>query len=89
MSLTLCVFMHIYLKRENARRDAAMIARGLTLNSYTEEMKHIEREKGDNATVSKFHFSLCLSFAHFAPSSSVTLCKFISQILVMQSISVF
>jgi len=52
MSLCLCVFMHTYLKRENARRDAAMIARGLTLNSYTEEMKYAERERGDNASVS-------------------------------------
>jgi hypothetical protein len=76
MSLCLCVFMHTYLKRENARRDAAMIARGLTLNSYTEEMKYAERERGDNASVSKIPLLLHLSFfTHFAPSSSVTLYK--------------
>ena len=68
MSLSLCVFMHTYLKRENARRDAAMIARGLTLNSYTDEMRYAEREKGDNASVSKIFafFFHVFSFAHFA-----------------------
>jgi len=54
MSLSLCVFMHTYLKRENARRDAAMIARGLTLNSYTDEMRYAEREKGDNASFFRY-----------------------------------
>lgn len=44
--------MHFYLKKENARRDAEMQAKGLTLESYTEEMRHDEREKGDYATVS-------------------------------------
>jgi len=44
--------MHIYLKRENARRDEAMKAQGLTLDTYTEDMRTAEREKGDNATVS-------------------------------------
>jgi hypothetical protein len=52
MTLTLCLFMYGYLKRENARRDAAMIERGLTLNSCIED--HAEREKGDNAVVSEF-----------------------------------
>lgn len=54
MSLVLSTFMHFYLKRENARRDAAMIARGLTLNSYTEEMRFAEREKGDNASFFRY-----------------------------------
>jgi len=44
--------MHFYLKKENARRDQLMAAQGYTLESYTEEMKEAEREKGDNATVS-------------------------------------
>lgn len=43
--------MHLYLKRENTRRDAEMKAMGYTFDSYTEEMKHAEREKGDYATV--------------------------------------
>lgn len=43
--------MHVYLKKENARRDAEMQAKGLTLESYTEEMRFSEREKGDNASV--------------------------------------
>ena len=44
--------MHIYLRRENARRDSLTAAKGLTLDSYTSDMKDAEREKGDNATVS-------------------------------------
>jgi len=52
MSLVLSFVMHVYLRRENARREASMLAKGLTLDSYTEEMKYSEREKGDNATVS-------------------------------------
>lgn len=52
MSLILSFFMHIYLKRENARRDEAMREKGLTLESVTEEMKYAEREKGDDAIVS-------------------------------------
>jgi len=52
MSFCLSLFLHIYLKRENARRDEAMKAQGLTLDTYTEDMRTAEREKGDNATVS-------------------------------------
>ncbi len=51
MSTILCIFMHIYLVRENTRRDADMKTQGLTLDDYTEEMKYRERENGDNATV--------------------------------------
>jgi sugar phosphate permease len=54
MSLILSVFMHLYCKRENARRDAAMISKGLSLDSYNEEMKYIEREKGDAATFFRY-----------------------------------
>jgi hypothetical protein len=56
MSLCLSAFMHFYLIRENARRDAAMKEKGLTLDSYMEEMKHAEREKGDSATVSNSNY---------------------------------
>jgi hypothetical protein len=61
MSFLLSLFMHLYLKKENARRDAAMQSQGLTLESYTEDMKHSEREKGDNATVC---FLLSIAAAH-------------------------
>jgi len=54
MSFSLCIFMHFYCRRENARRDAAMIAKGLSLNSYTEEMMYAEREKGDNASFFRY-----------------------------------
>lgn len=60
MSMILCIFMTLYLGRENARRDVAMSAQGLTLDSYTEEMKYAEREKGDNATVCIFFGSLAI-----------------------------
>ncbi|KAF9524342.1 major facilitator superfamily domain-containing protein [Crepidotus variabilis] len=54
MSLVLSAFMHFYLKAENKRRDEAMKAEGLTLESYTEEMKNAQREKGDNATFFRY-----------------------------------
>ncbi|KDR66528.1 hypothetical protein GALMADRAFT_273465 [Galerina marginata CBS 339.88] len=54
MSFALSFFMHTYLKRENARRDAAMNSQSLTLDSYTEQMKDSEREKGDNATFFRY-----------------------------------
>jgi sugar phosphate permease len=54
MSFLLCAFMHLYLVKENARRDAEMQTKGLTLESYTEEMKHSEREKGDYATFFRY-----------------------------------
>jgi len=54
MSLALCCFMTTYLRKENARRDALMVEQGLTLESYSDEMKEAEREKGDNATFFRF-----------------------------------
>jgi len=48
MSLLLSICMMWYLRRENARRDAALAALGLTLADYTKEMMEEEREKGDN-----------------------------------------
>lgn len=51
MSTICSVIMHIYLVRENARRDTEMEAQGLSLDTYTDKMKHHEREKGDNASV--------------------------------------
>ncbi|KAF8544935.1 major facilitator superfamily domain-containing protein [Trichophaea hybrida] len=54
MSCCLSIFMRYYLKKENARRDQLMVAQGYTLESYTEEMKEAEREKGDNATFFRY-----------------------------------
>lgn len=60
MSTILCIFMHIYLKRENARKDEELRQRlGVTGpididEHYTEEMKVSEREKGDNASFFRY-----------------------------------
>jgi sugar phosphate permease len=54
MSLSLCCFMTIYLRKENARRDALMASQGLTLDGYSDDMKDSEREKGDNATFFRY-----------------------------------
>ena len=62
MSFCLCLFMHLYLVRENRRRDAEMTSKGLTLEDYTHEMKAAEREQGDYATVSWCHSQNCRSF---------------------------
>ncbi|KAI1012768.1 hypothetical protein LB504_008481 [Fusarium proliferatum] len=50
MALLLSVWMAIYLRRENARRDATHKDPSL----YTEDEKHAEREKGDNATFFRY-----------------------------------
>lgn len=50
MSLILCIFMTIYLRRENARRDREY----KPLSEYTEAEKLQEREKGDNATFFRY-----------------------------------
>lgn len=54
MSFVLCLIMHLYLVRENKRRDAAMQAKGLTPEDYTEEMKTSERELGDYASFFRY-----------------------------------
>lgn len=54
MSLVLCIFMTIYLGRENARRDALMAEQNMTLDDYTEDMKDAEREKGDYASFFRY-----------------------------------
>jgi hypothetical protein len=50
MSACLQIFMTIYLRRENARRDAEHKAPEL----YSTEDKLAEREKGDNATFFRY-----------------------------------
>ncbi|KAH6847004.1 major facilitator superfamily domain-containing protein [Chaetomium sp. MPI-CAGE-AT-0009] len=50
MALVLSVFMHIYLRRENARRDREY----KPPSEYTEEERVAEREKGDLATFFRY-----------------------------------
>lgn len=50
MSLTLSVFMTLYLRRENKRRDAEHKAPAL----YTEDEKAMERQKGDYASFFRY-----------------------------------
>lgn len=50
MALILSIFMTIYLRRENARRDREYKAPA----DYTEEERFAEREKGDNATFFRY-----------------------------------
>jgi hypothetical protein len=49
MSLTLTTFMTCYYRRENARRDAVLRGRNMTIGDYSNEMKYEEREMGDDA----------------------------------------
>ncbi|KAL5603961.1 hypothetical protein FOVSG1_006711 [Fusarium oxysporum f. sp. vasinfectum] len=50
MALILSIWMTIYLRRENARRDATHKDPSL----YTESEKHRERERGDNASFFRY-----------------------------------
>ncbi|KAK8862043.1 high-affinity nicotinic acid transporter [Apiospora arundinis] len=50
MSLVLCVFMTLYLRRENARRDREHKAP----SEYTTEERLLERESGDNASYFRY-----------------------------------
>lgn len=50
MSSTLCALMTIYLRRENARRDAQY----KRPEEYTDAEKILEREKGDNASFFRY-----------------------------------
>jgi len=50
MALCLSIFMTIYLRRENARRDREY----KPPSEYTEEERYAEREKGDNATFFRY-----------------------------------
>ncbi|KAH6666232.1 major facilitator superfamily domain-containing protein [Halenospora varia] len=54
MSLVLTVFMTIYLRNQNARRDVLLKQQNVTLDDYSEEMKIEQREKGDNAIFFRF-----------------------------------
>ncbi|KAM5350453.1 hypothetical protein ACJ41O_006958 [Fusarium nematophilum] len=50
MSCILCILMTIYLRRENARRDATHKAP----TEYTRAEKELEQESGDNATFFRY-----------------------------------
>ncbi|KAL2262658.1 hypothetical protein VTK26DRAFT_583 [Humicola hyalothermophila] len=50
MALVLCIYMTIWLRRENARRDREY----KPPSEYTEAEKATEREKGDNATFFRY-----------------------------------
>ncbi|CAH0015258.1 unnamed protein product [Clonostachys rhizophaga] len=50
MSCLLCIFMTLYLRRENKRRDAANKAP----ESYTRQEKEVEADNGDNATFFRY-----------------------------------
>lgn len=50
MSMVLSIFMHLYLRYENKRRDTAFKAPEL----YTDAEKELERTKGDNAAFFRY-----------------------------------
>lgn len=50
MSTVLQIFMTLWLRRENARRDREY----KPLSEYTAEDRFAEREKGDNATFFRY-----------------------------------
>lgn len=50
MSVCLQIFMTIYLRRENARRDREY----KSPEQYTAQDRQAEREKGDNATFFRY-----------------------------------
>jgi len=54
MSFLLSLFMTIYLRRENCRRDQWAIDNNMMPDSYTQEQENMERHKGDNATFFRY-----------------------------------
>lgn len=54
MSMCLCIFMTLYLRRENARRDKLLAEQGRTLADITDAEKDAERERGDSATFFRY-----------------------------------
>lgn len=54
MSLILTIFLTTYYRQENDRRDRIARENNLTADSYTDEMKHAERDMGDDATSWRF-----------------------------------
>lgn len=54
MSFILTVFMTIYLRKENARREQWALEHNKQPENYSDEEKDAEREKGDNATFYRY-----------------------------------
>lgn len=54
MSFLLTVFMSIYLRKENARREQWAVENNKQLDQYTDDEKDAEREKGDYATFYRY-----------------------------------
>jgi len=51
MSTLLCIFMTLYLRRENARRDRVFNKKP---SEYTTEERLAERDSGDNASFFRY-----------------------------------
>ncbi|KAH8587354.1 major facilitator superfamily domain-containing protein [Bisporella sp. PMI_857] len=54
MTFVLSLFMTIYLRRENRRRDIWAAEHGMAPSDYTQEQIELERTKGDNATFFRY-----------------------------------
>ncbi|EON63141.1 hypothetical protein W97_02368 [Coniosporium apollinis CBS 100218] len=54
MSFVLSLFMTMYLRWENRRRDQWALENKIMPEEYTEEQKHLEREKGDYASFFRY-----------------------------------
>ncbi len=54
MAFALSIFMTCYYRRENARRDAQLRDRNMTIGDYSSEMKWEAREKGDGAAFFRY-----------------------------------
>jgi len=54
MSFSLSLFMTVYLRRENHRRDQWAIENNMDPDSYTDEQDSMERQKGDNASFFRY-----------------------------------
>jgi hypothetical protein len=50
MSFVLTAFMTVYLRRENAKRDAM----GMKPEDYSDEQKEADRDKGDDASFFRY-----------------------------------
>lgn len=46
--------MTVYLRRENARRDKILTEKGVSLQSYSDESKVEDQDKGDDAIFFRF-----------------------------------
>jgi hypothetical protein len=54
LGFILTAFMTLVLRRENSRRDLLLSEQHLTLDSFTDEMKVDQRDRGDDATFFRY-----------------------------------